>query len=122
MSTVKINNKNYEVPELTFRHSKLLEQYGVSIRNMVNIDAIFTITSAFVAIVAKCDLNTADELIEQHIFGGGDLKDIFNAYTKALNDSSFFTKLLESLGEEKEDKPTEKKSKALKVAEKTEAV
>lgn len=121
MSTVKINNKNYEVPEFTFRHSKLLEQYGVSIRNLVNVDAIFTITSAFVAIVAKCDLNTADELIEQHIFGGGDLKDIYNAYVKALNDSSFFMKLLESLGEEKVNKATEKKSKSLKVSEKAEA-
>lgn len=29
MATVKINNKNYDVPELNFAHSKKMEQMGL---------------------------------------------------------------------------------------------
>lgn len=104
MSTVKINNKKYEIPELTFRHSKLLEQYGVSVKNLVSTNHLFTIASAFVAIVVNCDTDQADYLIEQHFLGGGDLVEIYNAYIKALSDSHFFRKLL---GVEEETKTEE---------------
>lgn len=96
MSFVKINNKNYEVPELNFAHSKKLEQYGVPMRRLVDQDLMFTIVSAFVAVVANVDPEIADYLIEQHILGGGNLEDIYKAYVTALSESGFFKKLLES--------------------------
>lgn len=110
MSTVKINNKNYEVPEFTFRHSKLLEQYGVSLRNIANPDCILTVASAFVAIVTNTNVDTADYLIEQHILGGGSLEGIYQAYVEALSKSDFFKKILGTTEEtEKKPKGTQKK-------------
>jgi hypothetical protein len=96
MSIVKINNKPYEVPELNFAHSKKLEQYGVPLRRLIDPDLMFTITSAFVAIVTGTIPAEADFLIEQHILGGGTIEDIYGAYIQAITDSHFFKKLLET--------------------------
>jgi hypothetical protein len=113
MSMVKINNKNYEVPELNFAHSKRLEQYGVPLRRLIDPDLMFTIVSAFVAIVTDTDPEMADYIIEQHILGGGNLEDIYKAYVTALSESGFFKKLLES--QEKQTK-TVKATKTAKEA------
>lgn len=96
MSTVRINNKEYIVPELTYAHSRILEQCGVPLRRLIDPDLAFTICSAFVAIVANTDLEGADHLLEQHILGGGTLDEIYGAYVKAVTDSGFFKKLLEN--------------------------
>ena len=109
MATVKINRKNYEVPELTFRHSKLMEQMGLPVEGMMSRNYIFSAVSAFTAIVAKCDPEQADHLVEQHILGGGNLEDIYSAYATAVQDSSFFIHFLHLDGQEKK---TKKKSSA----------
>jgi hypothetical protein len=96
MKYIKINNKKYEVPELTFAHSKKLEIYGVPLRRLVDPDLIFTIASAFVAIIIDKTPYEADYLIEQHILGGGDIQDIYKAYFEAISESHFFKKLLEN--------------------------
>lgn len=96
MSKVIINNKPYDVPELSFAHSKILEQCGVPLRRLIDPDLMFTIVSAFVVVVTGCDPMTADYLMEQHILGGGTIEDIYGAYTKAITDSHFFKKLLET--------------------------
>lgn len=96
MSFVKINNKNYEVPELTFAHSKKLEQYGVPLRRLIDPDLMFTIVSAFVAVVVGIIPDEADYLLEQHILGGGTIEEIYGAYIQAITDSHFFKKLLET--------------------------
>lgn len=107
MGTVKINKKNYEVPELNFHHSKMMEQMGLPIEGMMSRQYLFTAASAFTAIVAKCDPETADHLIEQHILGGGTLEDIYKAYAAAMSDSAFFKKLLR-LNEQEEKKAEQK--------------
>ena len=96
MNIVKINNKPYEVPELNFAHSKKLEQYGVPLRRLIDPDLMFTIVSAFVAVVTGTIPAEADYLIEQHILGGGTIEDIYGAYIQAITDSHFFKKLLET--------------------------
>jgi len=105
MRTVTINNKIYNVPELTFAHSKILEQHGVPLRRLIDSDLFFTICSAFVAIVANTDIEGADYLLEQHILGGGTLDDIYGAYVTAVTESRFFKKLLEN-----QEKKTTKKT------------
>ena len=95
MSTVKINQKNYTVPELTFRHLPLMEKSGLSVLDMASGKYIFTTVEVFTAIVVGCDTDYADHLLEQHILGGGDIQPIFEAFTKAVNESGFFAKLLE---------------------------
>ena len=94
MATVKINQKNYEVPELTFRHSKMMEQMGLPVEGMLSRGYLFTAVSAFVAIVVGCEPEKADYLVEQHVMGGGKLEDIYKAYANALQESAFFKKLL----------------------------
>lgn len=94
MATVKINQKNYEVPEMNFRHSKIMEQMGLPLEGMMDKKYLFSAVSAFTAITAKCPPEQADHLIEQHILGGGKLEDIYQAYSQAVLDSAFFKKLL----------------------------
>lgn len=110
MATVKINQKNYAVPELTFRHSKFMEQMGLPVEGMLSKSYIFTAVSAFTAIVAECDSDRADHLIEQHVLGGGTLEDIYKAYVTALSESGFFRKLLHL--DEQEKKQGKKASPA----------
>ncbi len=110
MATVKINQKNYEVPELTFRHSKLMEQMGLPVEGMMSRQYLFTILSAFTAIVVKCEPEHADYLIEQHILGGGEIEDIYKAYVTALQESVFFRKLLHLDEQEELKKKTSAKT------------
>jgi hypothetical protein len=102
MGYVKINNKDYEVPELNFAHSKKLELFGVPLRRLVDPDLMFTIVSAFVAVVIGGVPEEADYLIEQHILGGGTIEEIYKAYIDAITESHFFKKLLET--QEKQNK------------------
>ena len=94
MATVKINNNNYEVPELNFRHSKMMEQMGLPLEGMMSSQYVFTAVSAFTAIVVHCDPEYADRLVEQHVMGGGNIEDIYKAYAEAVQKSGFFKKLL----------------------------
>ena len=109
MAMVKINQKSYEVPELTFRHSRLMEQMGLPVEGMMSRNYLFSAVSAFTAIVAKCEPGQADHLVEQHILGGGNLEDIYSAYATAIQESNFFKQLLHLDGQEKK---TKKKSSA----------
>lgn len=95
MSTVKINQKNYEVPELTFRHLPIMEKCGLTVFDMMTGKYIFTTAEVFTVIVVGCDTDYADHLLEQHILGGGDIEPIYMAFVKAMNESSFFAKMLE---------------------------
>ena len=94
MPTVKINQKTYEVPELTFRHLPMMEKSGLSIFDMASGKYIFTTAEVFTAIVVGCDTDYADHLLEQHILGGGDIAPIYEAFLNAMNESGFFKKLL----------------------------
>ena len=104
MAMVKINHKSYPVPELTFSHSKLMEQMGLPVEGMISRRYLFSAVSAFTAIVVKCDSDQADHLIEQHILGGGSLEDIYKAYVEAITESGFFRKLLHLDEAEEEQK------------------
>ena len=95
MSTVKINQKNYTVPELSFRHLPMMEKCGLSLQDMASGKYIFTTAQVFTAIVADCDTDYADHLLEQHILGGGTIQPIYQAFMTAMYESGFFAKLLE---------------------------
>lgn len=97
MAKIKINQKNYEIPDLTFRHLPMMEKSGLSVFQLASGDYLFTTAQVFTSIVAGCDLNEADHLLEQHILGGGEFTPIFTAFRDALESSAFFTKLMESL-------------------------
>ena len=95
MSKVKINGKNYDVPELSFRHLPVMEKCGLTLKDMTSSRYIFTTVEVFTAIVCQCDIEQADYLLEQHILGGGNVLTIYDAFMDAMRDSGFFKTLLE---------------------------
>ena len=107
MATVKINNKTYQVPELTFKHSRMFEQMGLPLTGLNSPGYFFTAVAAFIAVCVNCPVEQAEYLAEQHVMGGGDLRDIYTAYVNAIGDSGFFKKLLQ---ESEETLKTTKKS------------
>ena len=103
---VKINNKNYTVPELGFGHYMEMEVQGFSVIDAFQKKQMLLIVMGFVCIVAKVDKDDAAQLIEQHIHGGGNIVDIFNVFVKAAQESDFFLKMLGQNMEEASPKKT----------------
>lgn len=91
---IKINNKNYTVPQLGFGHMTQMEDMGFSILDLFQKKKAFSMATAFVGVVANCDREEAEGLIEQHVLGGGDINEIYEAFQKAIEQSGFFKKLL----------------------------
>ena len=100
---VKINNKNYTVSQLGFRDMVHMEDMGFSILDLFQKKKVFSMATAFVGVVANCDRDEAENLIEQHVLGGGDFEGIYDSFTKAVDESGFFKKLL-GIEEEKTNK------------------
>ena len=111
MATVKINNKKYEVPDLTFRHLAMMEEQGFSVLDAFRKRQIFLMAMGFVCVVTGEDREEAERLLEQHVLGGGDIGDIYAAFGEAVDRSAFFKKML-GLGEE-EQKKTSKTQKTV---------
>ena len=111
MATVKINNKKYEVPDLTFRHLAMMEEQGFSVLDAFRKRQIFLMAMGFVCVVTGEDREEAERLLEQHVLGGGDIGDIYAAFGEAVDRSAFFKNML-GLGEE-EQKKTSKTQKTV---------
>ena len=111
MSTVKINNKKYEVPELTFRHLTQMEEQGFSLLEAFRKREVFLIAMGFVCVVAGEDRDEAERLIEQHVMGGGQIESIYEAFGEAVNKSGFFKKFL-GLDQTERTEKTEKKTES----------
>lgn len=107
MSVIKINQKNYEVPELVFAHMTQMEDMGFNVIELFRTNKIFSLATAFTGVVTGLDREDTEELLQQHILGGGNFEDIYKAFTDAMNKSAFFKKLL-NIEEEKPEKKTVK--------------
>ena len=101
---VKINQKKYDVPELKFEHFAKMEEQGFSVIEAFRKDQLFLLAMGFTCVVVDCDREDAEHLIQQHVLGGGKIKDIVNVFSKAVFESTFFMK---TLGIEEEKKPAE---------------
>lgn len=104
---LKINHKNYDVPELTFKHFTIMEEQGFSIIEAFQKGQMMLCAMGFVCAVVGCDRAEAEHLIEQHVFGGGKLQDIINAFSRAVNESDFFKQML-GMNEENAEMENEK--------------
>lgn len=91
---VKINQKNYTVPELGFKHMTQLEDMGFTMDDIIQKRKSFSLVTGFVGIVVGCERDEAERLCEQHILGGGKLDDMVTKFMKAMEESAFFRKLL----------------------------
>lgn len=108
--TVTINNKAYKMPEFNFGQMRRLESFGLSLTRMADFkNNIFTMVTAFVAVVADVEDDEADRLVEQHVLGGGDIRAIVTDCMEGLNESAFFKKFLASVNQapKKGKTPTE---------------
>lgn len=105
---VKINNKNYEVPELTFRHFTMMEEQGFSIVDAFRKKQMMLIAMGFTCAVTGYDRDEAEHLLEQHVLGGGNITDIVGLFGEAINESDFFKRML---GIQKEEKKPAKNVK-----------
>ena len=90
MSEITINGRNYTVPELDFNAVCDLEEKGVNILNMGNDMKIATMVRGLTAWIMNVDLATASREIQAHIQNGGNVMDILNSFTAAVDNSGFF--------------------------------
>lgn len=100
MATVKINNKNYAVPQLGFAHMQQLESEGISIIEVMRKKQIFSMAVSTIIVCTGLPIEEANRLAEQHVLGGGELRSLCKAFTDAVEESTFFKKLLEDMNEE----------------------
>lgn len=103
----KLNNKEYNVPELTMSHFTKMEEQGFSVVEAFQKGQMMLVSMGFVCAVVGCEREEAERLITQHVLGGGKISDIINAFTKAVEESVFFQKMLK-LNETTETAQTEK--------------
>lgn len=92
---VKINNKKYKVPELTFEHYTKMEEQGFSIVNAIHKEQYMLLAMGFTCVVADVDRSEAEHLLTQHVLGGGSAKDIVSAFMDAVYNSDFFMKMMD---------------------------
>lgn len=90
---MKINGKEYKIPEITFNVVCDLEDLGISLAEFQKkpIGAI----RGFVALAMKGDLEQAGKELEQHIINGGNFEEITKEVGDAIQESDFFRSLQE---------------------------
>ena len=84
---MKINNKNYTIPELNYNTLCDLEDMGVSLAEMDK--KIFSTIRGFLALTMNNDYEKAGEEIEAHLKNGGSLDDAVKDIAKAVDQSGF---------------------------------
>ena len=98
MRTFLINNKRYIAKELTFGAVRHLESNGITLGDMGS--KPFSLASGYLSFCAGISMNAADEEIEKHVINGGNLDEIFESFTEAMNESRFFQALNKKKEEE----------------------
>ena len=91
---VKINNKKYKVPQLGFGHFVQMEEMGFVVQDMLSKNQVFSTATAFTGIVTGLGKEESENLIQQHILGGGKISTIMDAFNEAAIESDFFRKMM----------------------------
>lgn len=104
-----VNGKIYQFPELTFDTMCKLEDMGIAIIELEQ--KPMTLIRGFLAL-AMGSIETVNQELEAHITSGGNLDEILQEITKAVNDSGFFHALAAS--KDKENTAGESKEKKSK--------
>ena len=109
MVKVKINNKTYNVGELDISDYVRMEEQGISLVDAFHKRQFFLVAMGFVCVVAECERPQAENLLQQHIYGGGTILDIIDAFNNVVAESDFFQKMLGIKPAEEEKKTTKAK-------------
>ena len=115
---MKINGKEYAVPELDMNAMCDLEDKGV---NLIGADEknprTITMIRGFIAWIENVSEDEAGEELQAHLLSGGDLGTLFTEIMTAVNESGFFKSLKEKKKAEKIQIPQDHK-KSRKVSQK----
>lgn len=88
---MKINDREYRIPELNFNAMCALEEMGASFADMDK-KALSTVR-AFLALAMGGDVEKAGKEIENHIAAGGGFDEIMEDINRAVEESGFFRAL-----------------------------
>ena len=93
---MKLNNKEYKIPEITFNTICDLEEMGVDLSG-INKKALSTVRG-FLALAVGGDLEEAGRILEEHLVNGGGLEEVLREIEEALVKSGFFLALAQKAG------------------------
>lgn len=85
---MKINNKEYRIPELNFSTICALEDMGASLTSPDK--KVFSTIRAVVALAMGGDLDLANKELQAHLMAGGKLDEVLAEMTMAMEESNFF--------------------------------
>lgn len=103
---VVVNGKSYSPAEMNFNNVCRMEELGAPITS--HKELTLSTVRAYFAICAGIGLDEAGAEIEAHMVGGGELKEISEAYAEAIEESDFFQALKKN-AEAETSKETKKK-------------
>lgn len=85
---MKINKKNFTLPELTFNNICELEKKGTPLSS-IN-DNYMCFLRGYISIAMNCTVEKAGEEIEEFLKSGGSLKELINEMNEQVKESGFF--------------------------------
>ena len=88
---MKINNREYIIPELNFNAMCTLEELGASFSEMDK--KVLSTVRAFLALAMGGDTEKAGKEMEAHIASGGSFDEIMVDISRAVEESGFFQAL-----------------------------
>ena len=88
---MKINDREYVIPELNFNAMCRLEEMGASFTDMDK--KVLSTVRAFLALAMGGDREEAGMEIEKHIASGGGFDEMMKDISRAVEESGFFQAL-----------------------------
>ena len=86
----KLNEKEYETKEITFKEVVKMEKCGVNFNAMDN--ATFSQAEALISYITGLSKDKVDFEIEEHLKKGGNIEEVLLCFT-ILTESDFFKKV-----------------------------
>ena len=97
---MKINGKEYQLPELGFREVRKLKKLGIDIMmSDASTQDPLDLIAGVVALATRTTTDAADTLIEEHVRNGGAdaftelMEDVGREFAEAVKNSPFFQSL-----------------------------
>jgi hypothetical protein len=112
---MRINGKEYRIPEIGFEQICELEEAGIPIYDPKQLDKKrMSLVRAFVGLATGLESADASRLIEQHLLGGGNMDGWVDEIMESVEKSGFFQAMMKKKQKEnlkastkKAEQPTE---------------
>ena len=92
---MRINGRDYRIPELDFGTVRRLEENGISFFDLQKPKKkYFSIITAFAGLATQMEPEEVDFVLQQHLLGGGSFEGYLEEITKAVETSGFFQAMM----------------------------